>query len=486
VSNATASVTVTPLTSDATATVMVNGTAVGSGTASGSITLALGLNTITTIVTAQDGITTKTYTVTVTRVSTNALLSGIKLTPASTLTNTGTLGSTTTYTTSVNYATASVTVTAATIDPTATIKVNGIAVSSGTASGSIALAVGSNTINTVVTAQDGVTTRTYTIIVTRAKSTNAALAKLSISAGTLSPAFATGTYSYTTSVSNATASVTVTPLTSDATATVMVNGTAVGSGTASGSIALALGPNTITTIVTAQDGVTAKTYTVTVTRALSGNALLSGIKLTPASTLTHTGTVGSTVTYTTSVGNAIASVTLTATTIDPTATIKVNGTTVTSGTASGSIALAVGSNTINTVVTAQNGITTETYSILITRASGPVANPDQAISVEQTPAISIENDGIMVHQALSPNGDGINDYLVIDGIASYPENKLTIINRNGALVFETRGYDNSSKVFDGHASTNGALQVPGTYFYALDYSVNGVTKHKTGFIVLKY
>jgi hypothetical protein len=53
-------------------------------------------------------------------------------------------------------------------------------------------------------------------------------------------------------------------------------------------------------------------------------------------------------------------------------------------------------------------------------------------------------------------------------------------------VFETRGYDNTSKVFDGHASTNGAMQVPGTYFYSLDYSVNGVAKHKTGFIILKY
>jgi len=444
VSNATTSVTVTPLTSDATATVTVNGTSVTSGSASAGITLVVGANTITTKVTAQDGVTTKTYTITVNRASSsNAMLSAIKLTPASTLTHTGTVGSTVTYTTSVSNAVASVTVTATTVDPTATIKVNGVTVTSGTASGSIALVAGPNTINTVVTAQDGVTTETYSIIVTRAKSTNATLAKLSISAGTLSPVFATGTYSYTASVSNATTSVKVTPTTVDATAAITVNGAAVGSGVASASIALAIGPNTITTLVTAQDGVTTKTYTITVTRALSGNALLSGIKLTPASTLTNTGTVGTTTTYTTSVSNATASVTLTATTIDPTATIKVNGVTVSSGTASGSIALAVGANTINTVVTAQDGVSTRTYLIVVTRASGPVNNPDQVISVEQTPMISIENDGIVVHRALSPNGDGINDFLVIDGIAAYPENKLTIINRNGAMVFETRGYDNT-------------------------------------------
>jgi len=96
------------------------------------------------------------------------------------------------------------------------------------------------------------------------------------------------------------------------------------------------------------------------------------------------------------------------------------------------------------------------------------------------------NDGIMVHQGVSPNGDGINDFLVIDGIAQYPENHLMIINLNGALVYQAKGYDNSNGVFDGHSNVNGRMQQPGTYFYALDYIVNGVTKHKTGYIVLKY
>jgi len=61
-----------------------------------------------------------------------------------------------------------------------------------------------------------------------------------------------------------------------------------------------------------------------------------------------------------------------------------------------------------------------------------------------------------------------------------------IINRNGALVFQAKGYDNSTRVFDGHSNLNGRMQDQGTYFYALDYNVNGVTKHKTGYIVLKY
>jgi len=72
VSNATSSITVTPTLTDTTATVKVNGTTVTSGSASGSISLSVGTNTITTLVTAQDGVTTTTYTTTVTRAAANS------------------------------------------------------------------------------------------------------------------------------------------------------------------------------------------------------------------------------------------------------------------------------------------------------------------------------------------------------------------------------------------------------------------------------
>ena len=100
---------------------------------------------------------------------------------------------------------------------------------------------------------------------------SAFLSSLSLSAGTLNPAFAAATTSYTAAVSNATTSMTVTSTVADASATIKVNGTAVASGASSGSIALYVGTNTITTIVTAQDGSTTKTYTVTVTRAASAS-----------------------------------------------------------------------------------------------------------------------------------------------------------------------------------------------------------------------
>ncbi|MDQ3551994.1 MAG: cadherin-like beta sandwich domain-containing protein, partial [Bacteroidota bacterium] len=138
-----------------------------------------------------------------------------------------------------------------------------------TASGTVrnvALSVGSNMITTIVTAQDG-TTKTYTITITRAPapSSDANLSNLTISAGTLTPAFASGTTSYTASVANSVTSVDVTPTASNVNATITVNGTPTASGTVR-NVALSVGSNMITTIVTAQDGTT-KTYTITIIRA---------------------------------------------------------------------------------------------------------------------------------------------------------------------------------------------------------------------------
>jgi gliding motility-associated-like protein len=149
--------------------------------------------------------------------------------------------------------------------------------------------------------------------------------------------------------------------------------------------------------------------------------------------------------------------------------------------------LSSSANTITTIVTAADGLTTQTYIITVARVQPPLNIPYASSAiVNPIDKVQFAYDGIAVHQGISPNGDGVNDYLVIDGIAAYPDNKLMIINRSGTTIFEAKGYDNTKKVFDGHSNKNGQMQLPGTYFYTLDYSSGGVTKHKTGFIVLKY
>ena len=99
-------------------------------------------------------------------------------------------------------------------------------------------------------------------------SNNANLSNLVVNTATLSPAFNSGTTSYTASVANGIGSVTLTPTPAQPNASIKVNSVAVASGSTTGAVSLGIGTNLLTTIVTAQDGTT-KSYTVTVTRQAS-------------------------------------------------------------------------------------------------------------------------------------------------------------------------------------------------------------------------
>jgi len=103
-----------------------------------------------------------------------------------------------------------------------------------------------------------------------AQPSNADLSGLALTQGTLLPAFSAGTTSYTAQVRNAVDSITVNPTPAVAGATVTVNG-----GASTNPIMLNTGDNNINVMVTALDGTTTQTYTVTVRRA-------SALTLTPA------------------------------------------------------------------------------------------------------------------------------------------------------------------------------------------------------------
>jgi C1A family cysteine protease len=198
-------------------------------------------------------------------------------------------------------------------------------------------------------------------------SNNDNLLALTISSGTLTPPFSSSTTTYTDSVANSVSNITVTSTTQDSTATIKVNGIVATNGQASQPINLAVGPNTIKIVVTAQDGKTQKTYTITVTRAaaLSSNDNLSALTIS-SGTLSPRFSSSAT-TYKDSVAKRVLSVTVTPITADSTAIIAVNGIAVTSGRASQKINLNVGTNTITVIVTAQSGAT-KTYTITVTKA----------------------------------------------------------------------------------------------------------------------
>ncbi|WP_213413342.1 cadherin-like beta sandwich domain-containing protein, partial [Xylanibacillus composti] len=439
VGNEVTQVTVTPAVSHDAATVKVNGDAVTSGSASDPIPLNVGPNTIEVEVSAEDGTTTKTYTVTVVRAASsdadlsNLALSGGSLSPAF-------ASSTITYTSSVGNEVNSLTVTPTVADSTATVTVNGTAVTSGSASDPIPLSVGDNPITVVVTAEDG-TTKTYTVTVTRAASSNADLSNLTLSAGSLSPAFASGTILYTSSVGNEVNSLTVTPTVADSTATVTVNGTAVTSGSASDPIPLNVGPNTIEVEVTAEDGTTTKTYTVTVTRAANSNANLANLEL------SH-GTLdpvfeSSKNTYTANVGNDVAVLAVTPTVEAATSTITVNGLPVASG-ASQTVELEPGLNRLTVKVTAEDG-TSKDYEIDIRRYS------------------SLLNGLALSEGSLSPGFD--------PATASY---QVSVTNSVYAVIVTPLPMDDTADIkVNGMTPTNGSVQVP------LDVGTNKITVEVT-------
>jgi hypothetical protein len=94
----------------------------------------------------------------------------------------------------------------------------------------------------------------------------ATLKDLSLGSIPLSPGFAPATIRYSANVPSATTAIAVTPTTLHAGASATVNGVPVASGTASGPITLAEGPNLVSVAVLAADGVNRLTYTIEVTR----------------------------------------------------------------------------------------------------------------------------------------------------------------------------------------------------------------------------
>lgn len=86
---------------------------------------------------------------------------------------------------------------------------------------------------------------------------------------------------------------------------------------------------------------------------------------------------------------------------------------------------------------------------------------------------------LVIYNAVTPNGDGINDYFLID----FPQDgsvgnlHVTIFNRWGLKVFESKNYGMNDDVFRGYSQSgkniDGREQLPtGTYFYILEYELN--------------
>ena len=280
VTNATTSITITPARADDGSTLEYRDANdlvlddADMNTSGQQVDLSVGANTIKVKVTAEDTTTTQTYTVVVTR----------NRVPV--ITTTSPVAAEENHT-----AVATLAATDADSDPITWSKNGGVDASlfDLTSGGVLTFASApnfespdddgeDNAYVVVVRASDGADTAdlTLTVNVTDVDdgelSTDARLGGLSLSDGTLSPAFASGTTDYTASVGSSVSSITVSATTSHANATprfLEVRNkvlTDADTDTDGHQLSLSVGTNTIRVQVTAEDGTAVKTYTLVVIR----------------------------------------------------------------------------------------------------------------------------------------------------------------------------------------------------------------------------
>jgi gliding motility-associated-like protein len=103
-------------------------------------------------------------------------------------------------------------------------------------------------------------------------------------------------------------------------------------------------------------------------------------------------------------------------------------------------------------------------------------------SVERTAPLSHKG----YHYLLTPNDDGINDFLYIPELENYRQNKLMVFDRNGLKVFEAENYTNEFTGMSGIniPSLNRDAGLPqGIYFYLVHLNNQELTMQ--GFLYLQ-
>lgn len=138
----------------------------------------------------------------------------------------------------------------------------------------------------------------------------------------------------------------------------------------------------------------------------------------------------------------------------------------------------------------EGGVTTDlvtgaNYSKLITTQVGGYG----LFTIAMVKKADIPDSDLIIYNAISPNGDGLNDSFYIKGINQYPENRVEIYNRWGVKVFDAASYNESDVMFKGYSDGRGTVKrgegLPaGTYFYVLKYTKGTQPIEKTGYLYI--
>ena len=103
-------------------------------------------------------------------------------------------------------------------------------------------------------------------------------------------------------------------------------------------------------------------------------------------------------------------------------------------------------------------LTPGVYDVTITDANGRVGFLSFEIKVNNAECV------LVFYSGITPNGDGNNDLLVIDGIEYFPKNELRVYNRWGELVWTGIDYNNKDVAWNGQ-NRRGQPLPDGTYYY---------------------
>ncbi len=137
----------------------------------------------------------------------------------------------------------------------------------------------------------------------------------------------------------------------------------------------------------------------------------------------------------------------------------------------------------NTISYRANFVGVDDFTYVVCDNNIPSLCDTAFVHVKITEA-SIVDVPVYVPNSFSPNGDGINDELDIEGIENFPKYNLKIFDRWSSLVYET---DNDIKMWNGKSNktfVSAEGDVPeGTYFYIL--RLDTLPDPLTGFIVIK-
>ncbi|WP_138755500.1 InlB B-repeat-containing protein [Paenibacillus sinopodophylli] len=274
VANNVSEITVTPTAADADSKIEVNGVEVASGSPSGAIALNVGVNTIEILVTPAPPYSAlkKITTLTVTRAGgpgSNTILNFLGLFLESEIPGDLPVGfgfnkSRPFYDLISFIGQNKVLIDPQPEDSGATVTVNGIKATRGVKV-PVDLLMGDNTITVVVTASDGTTTRTYTLLINRLPGADTSLIELGLNNGI--PVVDPGdNKKYSVNFAYGVKSTRVYPVAKMDYATITVNGKSVANGGLSEAIPLEVGSNTIAVVVTSENGLATANYTLTVTR----------------------------------------------------------------------------------------------------------------------------------------------------------------------------------------------------------------------------